>query len=296
MTTDVVSFSIIGPGRVGSSLASALINRRWVCKDIVYDERALRMKAQVVRSLPGAKLVKSTGLLRDNFEILFVTVNDDAIAGVAAQLMRNSSVNWRGKTVFHMSGIVGVNVLEPLAKRGAAVGALHPLAAFPRPLHPEGAMNIRFDFLGSRKALTDARKVSTVLNSKLIVLKSEFEKVNLHLASVIATNFVTIAAQAAAGLANSSIGKRETKLIIDGLLASAVSNISSLDGLSALSGPLIRGDVEVISKHLSALKDSETLLAFYKAASRLGVESLLREKKLKTLAPKYRRIRDILSK
>jgi predicted short-subunit dehydrogenase-like oxidoreductase (DUF2520 family) len=55
------------------------------------------------------------------------------------------------------------------------------------------------------------------------------------------------------------------------LFAAAAENVKARPSAQALTGPLARGDVETVRKHLAALAASPELRAFYVALSRAAI-------------------------
>ena len=276
MKKNKVRFSIVGPGRVGSSIGKALEKKGWHCSSIVHkddthaDLRALKF------NFPHSRVTSLTEELNSDFDVLLITVTDDAIKEIASRLASMKDFNWRGKIIFHFSGVVELKILSDLKRLGAHVGALHPIAPFARRFAPRRAEGTYYDFLGDREALSVARKVTKALNSKLLVLNSERERVLLHLASVIASSTVVIAMRSAESMISNFMEPKDSKMVLNRLLSSTVQNLSTVDDMEALTGPLKRGDLEVIAKHIKALENNERFLQFYKSTSLLGIDALLR--------------------
>ncbi|HEV7514783.1 MAG TPA: hypothetical protein VGR07_00645, partial [Thermoanaerobaculia bacterium] len=111
-----LTFSLVGPGRVGSSLAG------WAVA------LGARLESVVGRSAGTAGLA---GLATGGQDLLLLAVPDGALAQVAAELARRP----QARVVLHTSGSLPAAVLAPLrdpAGRlsqeggGSAVGSLHP--------------------------------------------------------------------------------------------------------------------------------------------------------------------------
>src|SRR5436189_271319 len=71
-----------------------------------------------------------TDLASAGQSLLLVAVPDRALSEVAARLARHP----QAEVVLHTAGSLAGQVLGPLRQGGSAVGSLHPLKAFPRPL------------------------------------------------------------------------------------------------------------------------------------------------------------------
>jgi predicted short-subunit dehydrogenase-like oxidoreductase (DUF2520 family) len=130
-------FSLVGAGRVGSSLAS------W----------AVAAGAELVRTAGRGDL---DGLTSAGQELLLIAVPDGAVAEVAGRLAGRR----QAAVALHTSGSQEAKVLEPLRAAGAAPGAMHPLKAFPRPLpEVEQARGVFFGLDGDAEATRLARRL-----------------------------------------------------------------------------------------------------------------------------------------
>jgi predicted short-subunit dehydrogenase-like oxidoreductase (DUF2520 family) len=224
-----------------------------------------------------ADIVPHPSLVCSDFKILLIAVQDDKIQSVVTELSAFRQIDWSSKVVFHTSGMKRVGILSPLKKLGAAVGALHPIAAFANEYQPEAAHGICYDFFGDKAALSFARQITKLLTSRLIVLGSERQRALLHIASAIASNSTVVAVRSAEKLISSFVSPSDAKALTAGLLSSTVRNLSTNIGMKSLTGPLARGDVEVVSEHIKSLESERALLQFYKSWSQLGVELLLKD-------------------
>lgn len=288
------SFALIGPGRVGSSLAAGLVRAGWECSAIAYTSKE-RLESQVLRKkFPNTELVDSLDLSNQDFRVLFVAVRDAQIPDVVSKLSSSTRIDWKEKTVLHFSGVAELAVLSKLRKLGASIGALHPISPFAARFSVDRAEHTYYDFLGSDEALITARKITRKLHSKLIRLHSEKERILLHAASVIASNSVVIAVKSAESMLSNFVKPADTGPLLGGLLNSTVDNISRNKRFGALTGPLIRGDLNVVAKHLKALKRDRYLLQFYKSSQLLGIEGLLREEAYRSIRTSLRRMKKLL--
>ncbi len=276
MTRNATKFSLVGPGRVGTSVALALARQGWVCRSIVSKPSSRREQQLLNRKFPGTKILTSPVDLLPDFDVLFVAVRDDEVPCAISQLSEAVQVNWKGKTVFHFSGIVPLDALTALHELGASVGALHPISPFAQKYSPDFSRSIYYDFLGTPKALRCAREIVKGLRSKLLVLHSEKERAMLHVASVIASNTVVIAVKSAEEMISNFIERGDAKSLLSNLLTSTAENISTKNGMSALTGPLVRGDFNIIESHMRVLRGKNRILDYYKSASLLGIEELLK--------------------
>lgn len=288
------AFSLIGPGRVGSSLGLALARGGWHCDSLVRGSGAGAEAGKLRRYFHGSHILGQISALEPSFHVLFLTVSDDRIEIVASELAGIRGFNWKGKVVLHVSGVVAVDALSQLKKVGASTGAFHPISPFATKFSPESAQHTYYDFLGDRTAATVARAAVRTLSSRLLLMKSEQDRILLHAASVIASNFTVIAKRGAERAVSGSTDKKTASALLQGLLVSTVENLSHHDDMSALTGPLARGDVGAVERHLASLENDPLLLQFYKSSSLLGIDLLLKEERNAARRRNLSRIRKFL--
>ncbi len=287
-------FSLVGPGRVGSSLALALSRHGWTCDAIVAGANNGSGIRELRKRFPSSKIIRSLSSLGSDFDVLFLTVADGKIFATANELVKESGLPWEGKGVFHASGVVGVKALIGLKNSGALTGAFHPISPFASKFSPERAEGIFYDFYGDPRAVGIARRLASTLSSRLILPGSERERRLLHIASVIVSNFTVIGARAAENLLAGFVGPDDVGELIRGLLSSTANNLSNSTGGKSLTGPLARGDADVISSHLESLENKPLLLQLYKSSSLLGIDMVIREERDPNRRRNLKRIKKLL--
>src|SRR4051794_21339091 len=117
---------VIGAGRVGAVLGAAL---REAGHDIVgVSGRSAGSRTRAETLLPGISVATPTEVAR-MADLLLLTVPDDALPTVIDELAGSGVVGSR-HIVVHTSGRHGVTILDPIARTGARVAALHPAMTF----------------------------------------------------------------------------------------------------------------------------------------------------------------------
>jgi predicted short-subunit dehydrogenase-like oxidoreductase (DUF2520 family) len=87
------------------------------------------------------------------------------------------------------------------------------------------------------------------------------------------SNFpVVLAALAADVMAGLGIPERSAQHAVHSLMEGAVSNLAEASPEEALTGPIVRGDAEVVMKHLTALRGEASARAVYKRLSLAALE------------------------
>jgi predicted short-subunit dehydrogenase-like oxidoreductase (DUF2520 family) len=231
--------------------------------------------------------------------LLLLAVPDDAIAPLAARLAALRSVRWRGRVVLHHAGALGPAALRPLARKGAAVGVLHPLQVLGR---GRGAGDLlagsRARVEGSPAALRVARRLARDVGLRPFSGTGDWSAADRALyhaaASLVSNDLLALLGRGTALLESLGVSRAEA---LDGLGALAAGAVTQArrDGLAAsMTGPALRGDVETVAAQLRALRRRSRPAAELHA--RL-LEELLRAAEAAETAPaaaELRRIRALL--
>lgn len=255
-------FSIVGAGRVGVSLAAALVRRGWKIASIVdLDGRAAR---EARRLIGAGRTAAALGPSSRPGGVVIVAVPDDAVGRAAAALAR-SGVDWSGRTVLHTSGLLSARALEPLRKRGARTASLHPVQAFPRKDTPLSAFKgTTWGIEGEAEAVRTAEGIVRGLGGNVLLLSAE-DKPLYHAACVLASNaFVALEWTAAGLFRQAGIGAEEAFRLLTPLVQGTLQNVKNLGPERALTGPILRGDAATVRAHLEALREAPEALEIYR--------------------------------
>lgn len=191
-------------------------------------------------------------------DLLLICVPDSAIAGVAEDLSRLGG-NWTGTTVIHTAGVLGSDVLRPLAEKGAQTGSFHPMQTFPaaaRHAAPDLFKGITIGIEGSPAARERMKQLSTTLAAEPLEIALE-HKALYHAAAVMASNFSTALLHTAQSVWDGAVdGRVPFARAIQPLVLQSISNALRDGPEQALTGPFARGDAETITLHVEALRAS----------------------------------------
>jgi predicted short-subunit dehydrogenase-like oxidoreductase (DUF2520 family) len=204
--------------------------------------------------------------------VVFLCLPDEEIGRVASRLAR-SRVDWKGKTVFHTSGLLSSRVLEPLRKGGARIASFHPGQSFSsKKTGPSHFRGISFALEGDREALALGRNLVRELGGRAIVIPEDAKPL-YHTALSFASNFLVVIVDAAAQLLREAkIPEERAVHVLMPLLQGTLRNVKKLDTAGALTGPLVRGDTASVEAHLEALKRRPEYAQLYRNLSLLGLK------------------------
>ncbi len=256
-------YCIVGAGRVGTALGHLLqdAGEQVVTVAAVTGES----RAGAERYIPGARITSDIVEAAMPANTIFITVPDDTILEVAGALADAGAVQ-PGDRVVHVSGALGLDVLEPAREAGADVLALHPLQTF---VDVEAAIaripNSVFAITAADEAGRSwARGLVALLGGRSLDLRPE-DKSLYHAGAVFACNlFLSVERIAQDLLVSVGMQEEEARSSLLPLVEGTLDNLRRLGPAQALTGPVARGDIGVVRDHLAALSAGprEVLVAY----------------------------------
>jgi len=262
--------SIIGSGRLGTTLAVALLQGGYSIQSLVARRvQSARRAARLLDADVQVLAAKDLSLLKPA-DVFLITVPDDQIAAVAEELGRLETTS----TALHTSGALSSDVLAPLRKRRWHTGSIHPLISVSHAGVPlDGGY---WSVEGDQSAVRLGKAIVRDLGGKSFLIRSE-DKPLYHAAAVMVSgNVVALFDVALEMLAGCGIKRSTARNILLPLIESTVRNLETRDPAQALTGTFSRGDSETVKQHLGALKRNPDALELYRL---LGKRSLKLTKK-----------------
>jgi predicted short-subunit dehydrogenase-like oxidoreductase (DUF2520 family) len=268
--------AVIGAGKLGVALAQLLATSGY---QVTIGTRNPAKKAKALQSwlLKGSNItsVVSRKEAVQQADLSLLTVTDHAVSDTCDCLALEFK---SGSIVAHCSGVLDSTALSSAAQQGCQVASLHPLNTFPS---IEAAMELFKDQQhdtslyceGDIDALQVSAEVFTQSGFKVVTIDRSAKPL-YHAAGVFACNYLTslmelsLQSAQAAHLEPQSFWKA-----LQPMITTTLSNISDNGTAAALSGPISRGDVATVAKHLAALKPQNAELSRCYAV--LGQQTLL---------------------
>jgi predicted short-subunit dehydrogenase-like oxidoreductase (DUF2520 family) len=265
MATKLPKISIIGTGNVGGALALALTDKGYKIASIIdtNGSRVLNI-SKIIKCEKVGVVVTDVALSTD---IIFITVNDNQIANVVSDLLKNKKLYLKKMLIIHCSGAYPSKILEPLRKKGALIGAMHPIQTFPSSQNPiklkTKFRGIYFGISGSDESLKWIEQIVKNLEGKTQVIPDDLKPL-YHVASVFASNYEMILLNSLSELTAKLRLSIPWSELFGQLLTASMENMMK-DGIGkALTGPIVRGDMGTIDLHLKTIDEhSPHLLPLY---------------------------------
>ena len=237
----------IGAGRLGTALAWSFAQQglRVVAVASMIRADAERLAAQI----PGCTVNADGQQVVDGCDLVFVTTPDGAIADTTAQF------RWRaGIAAVHCSGVTEVAALDHAARQGAMTGGFHPMQTFGDP-----AAAVR-----SLPGCTITIEAPEPLNAALVAIAQRLEcRINrlppgmrgrYHAAAGYTSQFINaLFAEAATIWKSWGATEEDAVRALLPLARGTLASIESAGLADGMPGPVSRGDVGSIEKHVAAL-------------------------------------------
>jgi predicted short-subunit dehydrogenase-like oxidoreductase (DUF2520 family) len=209
-------------------------------------DQAFQAAGQVTSLVPGRKpFVRppSSG-------VVFLAVPDQAVAEVATKLARLKPS--RRLSFVHVSGALGLGALEAL--RDHPVGSFHPLQSFPAPRDPSAFRDITVAVDASSPALMRRlRSLARAVGARPMRVV-DADRVTYHAAAVFASNYVDVLlAEGVRLLRSAGWSEKEATAGLLALTEGTLANVRRQGVVAGLTGPVRRGDVTTVERHLAAL-------------------------------------------
>ncbi len=251
---------IVGVGAVGTALGVALSRAGWPVAAVASRDEGRRER---FRSLvPGARGFGEATALLDEVELVILAVPDDVIPDLAADLRLYS-----GQAMIHTSGALGADVLEPARAAGTQIGAFHPLVAFADTERAVAALQ------GATIAVEGDDQLASLLATMAeaigatAVRLAPGSKAAYHAAAMLAAGGFVALLDVIAELGRvAGLDEPGSLAIYGGLVEQTLGNARALGIARALTGPMVRGDVGTVRRHVETLqRHAPAALLLYRA-------------------------------
>lgn len=255
-----MKIGVIGGGKVGRCLASYL--KESLVGITANSPEHSRQLAENFATEPC-----TNEELVERAEVLLLTVPDRLIGTVAASLASASvsehatgsapaaqvpQLLLAGKVFLHCSGSMGLEALAPLQREGAHVGSLHPLQSFAGGATELAGVYMAMD--GDEAACAAAQQIAVVMGGHPFQVPAA-ERAAYHAAACICSNYAVAVEALAQRLMSRWLGNEEAawQALLPLFKGTAANLQSTTSPRTVLTGPIARGDVNTVEKHLAVL-------------------------------------------
>ena len=263
----------IGAGKVGCSLGKYL-SIHGVAVTGYYD-RDTKYAGEAARFTGTVAFASVEEAIREN-DVLFITVPDGIIPSVFEEIKNacanaEAGIDLKGKYICHCSGSISASdAFDGIDNTGAYGYSVHPLFAVSDRFETYRELADAFFTLeGDSSHIDDIRKMLEAAGLKVRVIDSK-DKVKYHLAAVITSNMVLALMDTGLDkLRECGFSEEDARRAIRPLVIGNVAHAMDVGTVKALTGPIERGDIKTIARHLDQIEDSDEKRLYILLSQRL---------------------------
>lgn len=232
----MAKISIVGTGNLAWHLSEALFRSGHTLLEFCgRSAESTRICAARVDAQP----IEHPSLMSNDADFIFLCVSDTAIAEVSQQLPEGKSAR------IHCSGSTSIQILQ-----GNYSGVFYPLQSFRK------SSSVRWSEIpvlveGSTLEVTEALFHLASSLGCPTEAKTESDRQQIHLAAVLASNFVNLMWQKAEELCLQAGLEPE---LLHPLMEETLNKAIQLGCSQAQTGPAVRGDKNTMEEHLARLE------------------------------------------
>lgn len=293
--------SIIGCGNVAKTLAY-LWNQASVVEicDVVNQSQSSALES--VDFIGAGNALDSVSKLQKS-DIFLLGCGDDQLENCIS-LLADANVVESGNIVFHCSGSKPSSIITSVIEKssfkwgGVITASVHPVKSFASPSKAiHSFSNTYCGFEGETQATEALKVLIEVIGGVCFDIDAGQDgekKLIYHAASVIACNYmIALQELSISAFARSGVEREMAMKILEPIVKGTADNIFSLGTVNALTGPIARGDHQVVTKQLKAVKDWDNAAAeIYALLGKISAD--LSEKQGSSSQESLMKIREIL--
>lgn len=259
MGTSMRTLNIIGAGRLGRTLA-----RLWSARRAFSIQDVLSGTPHGARSavsfIGGGRAADWLTDMRPA-DVWMLTPPDGKIVH-SCEALAGSGLLRGGDIVFHCSGTLTSAELAPARAAGAQAASVHPLKTFADP--EAAARSFAGTYCGAegdRDALAVLQPAFEAIGARVCAIDPRFKAV-YHAASVMVCNYlVALLESGLLSYEKSGLDRATALRVMEPLVRDTLDNVFRLGTTQALTGPIARGDHDVVASHIDALAAWDPRLA-----------------------------------
>lgn len=249
----IIKIGFIGAGKVGFSLGKYLrVNNISV---MGYYSKRKESSLEVSKFTNTKQFLKMEDLIYE-CDIIFITTGDKDIITVWNNLKK---FNLKNKIICHCSGSLSSDIFSDINSYGSYGYSIHPL--FPINNKFNSYKNLKEAFItieGDKKYLDYFYSLFKSFGNEVKIITRE-NKMLYHSAAVFSSNLVTALISSSINyLKVCGFNNEEAINSLYPLIIKNINNIKEVGVLDSVTGPIERGDLETIKRHLDVIPKEDT--------------------------------------
>ncbi|WFW29838.1 MAG: DUF2520 domain-containing protein [Wolbachia endosymbiont of Menacanthus eurysternus] len=255
--------SIIGCGKVGKTIGYLLAKKANCDIKGILNKSFSSSKSAIKFIGMGYACKNYKELIRSN--LWLISTQDSLISNVCQTLVNHEKLS-RGDIVIHFSGTLNSGALYSAKEMGCFIGSLHPIKSFADPKISVSTFKGTYcAYEGDKQAFSVIKRLCKKIGAKIFKINRK-TKSSYHIGNIFASNYLISLLKISYNLYYRSGVKKEYILdIIHSLSSSTLTNIKKCRSLDmSITGPIQRGDINIIKNHINFLKSTPSLLVLYR--------------------------------
>jgi predicted short-subunit dehydrogenase-like oxidoreductase (DUF2520 family) len=242
---------LIGAGKLATQLGSNLVKKGFNIRQVY--SRTLS-NAELLANKLDAYFTDKLSDIQQDADLYIVSVADSVLNEVVVKMPLVNGI------VVHTAGSLGLDMLKRFDKHGI----FYPFQTFSKDREADFS-TIPILLEGNNQEVKDELSAVAVLLSSTVKYCDSSQRQQIHLAAVFACNF----SNHLYAIAEEILLKKNIDFnVIKPLIKETANKLDLLSPKQAQTGPAIRGDANVIEKHLKMLEDNSDLHALYQTMSK----------------------------
>lgn len=273
--TQAISLNIVGCGKLGRTLARLWLDQQLISIAGICNQ-SLASAEQALTFITGSQQpdsVRVSAIVTEEIDELpaadlwLIATPDSEITSTAAALYASDLIP-DSATLFHCSGSLPSTIVAPKdrSQHSVNIASVHPVHSFAL---PESSLHrFRGTFCameGDEQAIELLTPLFEAIGGQTFTVNSD-SKPLYHAATAVASNYLVAIMDSALNLLEKSgVPRLAARELIRPIIQQTAENVCISDTVTALTGPISRGDHTTIEHHLSAIQQqAPELLALYK--------------------------------
>lgn len=248
----IIKIGFIGAGKVGFSVGRYLKDKDINVTGYFSRSEDSSLEASLFTKTNQYKDLKK--LIKES-DAIIISTPDDKILDVWNEI-KNLSI--KNKFICHLSGSLSSNIFSNISHYGAYGYSIHPI--FPISDKYNSHKNLKNAFItieGNKDYINEVKLFIESLGNKTKILNKS-DKTIYHLASVISSNLIIgLISVSTSYLKDYGFTEKEALKALYPLISQNIESINSNGLINSLTGPIERGDVDTIKRHLFNIKEED---------------------------------------
>lgn len=273
------TLNIIGCGKLGKTLGYLLIQtKKYRINNIL--TRSINSAQECTNFLNQGTAITQYQEL-SAADVTLIAVKDDQLLGVIKALSTNHAMQ-QSMLAFHCSGAFSSEILLPLKSTTLSIASLHPIKSFSQTEKNDMSLEGRYCALeGDYSACKILQDDFENLGAKIIPIATA-NKFFYHIATIFSSNyFVALLEIALQLLEQSNIPREQGLSLLEPLMMGTYLQIKEHGTTKALTGPISRGDSELVAKQYQTLQSLNNDFAdAYKSLGKVALDLTIKKNTL----------------